>query len=326
MPDYRTVDKTSWFIQKMMSGWFSRPEIVDLAAREFPTIARKTLDGTIGQYWSDSVNPKWATYKAIHARGLAVLESAGRRRIAGGDPIPGAPSTNVSDPAPRANLIPANVDGDTSGGGDATRQLWNGNDHELWQRALDRYWRFVKPSNLALEKEMDQLDAEQVKKMDPKAWYKFLLEKYFRWKYTAPNRFASTTNILRSYAANNELAALHAIKEKLFALDKDNIQQCLAVASSIRGLGIAGASGLLAILFPRYFGTVDQFAVKALTKIPELSENELIVAMSPESLKLSDGTVLIRIMRRKAEELNKTFSTTNWTPRKIDMVLWTCAR
>ena len=184
----------------------------------------------------------------------------------------------------------------------------------------------MKPSNLALEKEMDQLDATQVKKMDPEAWYKFLLEKYFRWKYTAPNRFASTTKILRSYAANNELAALHTIKEKLFVLDKDNIQQCLAVASSIRGLGIAGASGLLAILFPRYFGTVDQFAVKALTNIPELSENELIVAMSPESLKLSDGTVLIRIMRRKAEELNRTFSTTNWTPRKIDMVLWTCAR
>ena len=97
MPDYSTVDKTSWFIQKMMSGWFSRPEIVDLASREFPTIARKTLDGTIGQYWSDSVNPKWATYRAIQARGLAVLESAGRRRIAGGDPIPAARSTKVSD-------------------------------------------------------------------------------------------------------------------------------------------------------------------------------------------------------------------------------------
>jgi hypothetical protein len=188
---------------------------------------------------------------------------------------------------------------DTSIRGDATRRLWNGNDRELWESALDRYWTFVKPSNLALEKEMDQLDAEQARKMDPEAWYKFLLEKYFRWKYTAPNRFASTTKILRSYAANNELAALHAIKEKLFALDKDNIQHSLAVASSIRGLGIAGASGRLAILFPRDFGTVDQFAVKALTKIPELPEKQLIAAMNPESLKLTEGTVLIHIMRRK---------------------------
>lgn len=44
MSDYRTLDKTEWFIQKMMSGWFSRTEIVDLAASEFPGTPRKTLD------------------------------------------------------------------------------------------------------------------------------------------------------------------------------------------------------------------------------------------------------------------------------------------
>ena len=153
-----------------------------------------------------------------------------------------------------------------------------------------------------------------------------MLEKYFRWKYSAPNRYASTTKILRTYAANNELAALHTIKERLFVMDRDNIQQCLAVASSIRGLGIAGASGLLAILFPAQFGTVDQFVVKALAEIPELPEKYLIATMSPESLKLSDGTVLIRIMRRKADELNQVASLIKWTPRKVDMVLWTCAR
>ena len=173
---------------------------------------------------------------------------------------------------------------------------------------------------------MDELDAEIVRKMGPKAWFEFLLEKYFRWKYTAPNRYASTTKMLRSYAANNELAALHAIKERLFAVDRDNIQQCLSIASLIRGLGIAGASGLLAVLFPTQFGTVDQFAVKALAVIPELPERALIAAMNPESLKLNEGAILIRIMRGKADELNRTFSTTEWTPRKVDMVLWTCAR
>ena len=147
-----------------------------------------------------------------------------------------------------------------------------------------------------------------------------------RTTYTAPNRYASTTNILRSYAANNELAALHSIKERLFAVDRDNIQQCLAVASSIRGLGIAGASGLLAVLFPGHFGTVDQFTVKALAKIPDLPEAHLIAAMNPESLKLNEGTVVIRIMRRKSEELNRVLSTADWTLRKVDMVLWACAR
>jgi hypothetical protein len=66
--------------------------------------------------------------------------------------------------------------------------------------------------------------------------------------------------------------------------------------------------------------------VKALAKIPELPERDLIAAMSPESLKLNEGTVLIRIMRRKADELNQVSSLLTWTPRKVDMLLWTCAR
>jgi hypothetical protein len=74
--------------------------------------------------------------------------------------------------------------------------MWNTNDPGLWQTALTRYWTFVKASNLELEKEMDRLDAETVKAMNPKAWFEFLLEKYFRWKYTAPNRYGSTTKIL----------------------------------------------------------------------------------------------------------------------------------
>ena len=163
--------------------------------------------------------------------------------------------------------------------------MWNSNDHGLWQKALNRYWTFLEPSKLALEKEMDQLGAETVRRMNPQEWYTFLLEKYFRWKYTAPNRYATTTNALRNYETNNELPLLHAIKEQLFALDKDDIQKCLAVASSIRGLGIARASGLLAVLFPAHFGTVDQFVVNALTKIPELPEKDLIAPMKPPSLK-----------------------------------------
>jgi len=81
MQDYKTADKTGWFIQQMKSGWLSRQEIVGIAAKEFPSTSVKKLDGTIGQYWSDCVNPKWGTYKAIHALGLRVVEDAGRRRI-----------------------------------------------------------------------------------------------------------------------------------------------------------------------------------------------------------------------------------------------------
>ncbi len=32
---------------------------------------------------------------------------------------------------------------------------------------------------------------------------------------------------------------------------------------------------------------------------------------------------MISIMREKAQELNDIFGTHEWTPRKIDMILWT---
>lgn len=245
MSDYRSTDKTEWFIRKMMSGWFSRTEIVDLASSEFPGIARKTLDGTIGQYWSDSVNPKWGTYRVIEAKGLKVIENDGQRRILHDVEDPSA-LNRKSAPTPRTNSAKAVS---KIGGGDDVAELWNGGDQQTWQRALDRYWTFVKPANLALEREMDQLDAEAVRKMDADSWYRFLLEKYFRWKYTAPNRYASTTKTLRTYASNNELPALHAIKERLFARDKNNVEQCLAVGCSIRGLGTAGPPVCLPFCF-----------------------------------------------------------------------------
>jgi hypothetical protein len=49
----------------------------------------------------------------------------------------------------------------------------------------------------------------------------------------------------------------------------------------------------LAVLFPAHFGTVDQFAVNALAKIPELPERDLIAAMNRVSLKLSEGRLVI---------------------------------
>lgn len=81
MLDYKAIDKTDWFIQKMSSRPFSRLEIVELAQTEFPDISAKVLRGTIGQYWSDSINPKWSTWKAIRSRGLNVVDAHGRRQF-----------------------------------------------------------------------------------------------------------------------------------------------------------------------------------------------------------------------------------------------------
>lgn len=203
------------------------------------------------------------------------------------------------------------------------RGVWNSVSAEIWAQGLDDYWKFIKPSLLALEREIQQLNLDVVRAMDAQQWYTFLLEKYFRWKYTAQNRYASTTKSLKEYNSPSLLPILLRIKDRLFSMDKSDIKDCLAHACSIRGLGTAGASGLLAVLFPQDFGTVDQFVVKALRQISDLPERALLAVMKPESLTLDDGVILVRIMRRKAADLNRLFSTDVWTPRKVDMVLWT---
>jgi hypothetical protein len=40
------------------------------------------------------------------------------------------------------------------------------------------------------------------------------------------------------------------------------------------------------------------------------------------SLTEKDALLLIEIMRRKATELNTLFHSDEWTPRKVDMILW----
>ncbi len=204
----------------------------------------------------------------------------------------------------------------------ADMAFWDSNDRGIWLNKLDKYWDYVKPANRALEIEMEHLDESQVRKMPVQKFYNILYEKYFVWKYTAPNRLATTRRYLEKHDTEQGMKSLQRIQNELFSFDKRNIEKGLEIASGINGLGIPGASGLLSILFPEYFGTVDQFVVKALMDVNELQRKNEILAMNPDSLKLNDGVLLIEILRSKSDELNKANGTTEWTPRKIDKVLW----
>jgi len=166
---------------------------------------------------------------------------------------------------------------------------------------------------------MDKLDPQAIERLDGSEWYAFL-NQYFHWKFKG-NWLSSRLNDLDG----NSRETLFSIKEKLFAFDPNNIPQGLEIATSkkgIKGLGPAGASGLLAVLFPEWFATVDQFVVKALREIESLPERGKLFEMRPKDLKEKDARLLIDIMRRKATDLNALFRPGEWTPRKIDMILW----
>jgi hypothetical protein len=205
-------------------------------------------------------------------------------------------------------------------------ELWSTHDQYLWERALARYWSYVKPANLQLEREMEHIDSGAIRSLGPQEWYRFLIDEYARWKYTDPRRLSMTRKRLSTYKEDRNLEALNEIKERLFAFDRANARLGLKIAGEIYGFGTAGASGLLAVMFPADFGTVDRFVVEALRQIPELPEAPLLARMNPSQLTERNGEVLITIMHRKAKELNLAFSTEAWTPRKVDMILWSYAR
>ena len=218
---------------------------------------------------------------------------------------------------PRFTYLPKNYSNSLS-------HLWHDGDESEWEAALAHYYTLYK--DVSLESFMANLKPETVEQMSASEFYQFLYEKYFVWKYTAKNRLATTRSHLRKYMDANQLDQLGQIHNQIFSIDRNNISDMLAAVSNIKGLGIAGASGLLSILFPEQYGTVDQFVVLALLSIDELPEHDRLAKMKPEILSLKDGVVLEEIMREMASELNRNFHSDRWTPRKIDMVLWAYGR
>jgi hypothetical protein len=117
-------------------------------------------------------------------------------------------------------------------------ELWYSVDENAWRNALKRYWTsgVIKASNLALEHSMDALDCKRVRELSSEGWFNFLNDEYFRWEYTAPNRYATTKRELRKYIENGKLTELEEIKNRLFTFDRSDIAAGLRTARQIRGL------------------------------------------------------------------------------------------
>lgn len=203
--------------------------------------------------------------------------------------------------------------------------LWHRGTEQDWKDAIAAYYEnpFVK-KNIDLERRIEAISPDAIRKMDGAAFYCFLYDEYFKWKYTAPNRLATTRKSLSRYESEgvDQLEEIRRGILQTFDNDPYNTKEMLSVAKQIYGLGTAGASGLLAIIFPELYGTVDQFLVYSLLKVRDFPEHSDIERMNPLGLTVKNGIVLENIMRRKAQELNEKFKSDKWTPRKVDMVLW----
>lgn len=200
--------------------------------------------------------------------------------------------------------------------------FWDENSQAGWLKAEGRYWDLVKETDL--ERRMEALCSQEVKNMNTEEFFDFLFYEYFVWKYTAKNRLATTRKQLQKHRDN--LPELKAIQKALFSFDLNDSGQGLRTAMRIKGLGPAGASGLLAILFPQYFGTVDQFVVKSLAQFEFFAADPTLQKIKPDSISEEDAVYLIELLKSKAQELNRIHHTDYWTPRRIDKVLWAWGR
>ena len=214
------------------------------------------------------------------------------------------------------------------------KEIWNSKDEGVWRKfETDIYReRVIKQAKnktdkqLLLEDKLEEITISEFLKMNVEDFYVFLLNDFITWKYTACNINSIVKVYLKEYenyglnTLENILQELkHFIKNISTCEETDYIKHGLQILINIKGIGVAGASGLLALLLPEYFGTVDQFAIK---NIQSLDCFNILKDANPYNISLKYAIELGKIYLEKAKELNSEFENNYWTPRKIDKVVW----
>ena len=199
------------------------------------------------------------------------------------------------------------------------KEIWNSKEISVWKDALSKA-TIETGRDDSIETKMSKLNVEYIQHLPVEDFYSFLHDDYFVWKYTAKHRLTSTRNSLKKY--ENDMNELREIQDGLFSFKLSEIGKGLEIAHQIKGLGISGASGLLALLFPSYFGTVDDMVIRALLTCDEYRDDTAIKAINPQNININDAVYLIEQFKKKAHELNELSNEYCWRPRDIDVILW----
>ncbi len=195
--------------------------------------------------------------------------------------------------------------------------LWSENKHADWKKIeQEKYSHYVPNATRKIEEEIENIKFDELKIHSDEQFFTFLKEKYYPWKYTDGRWLKNNLKHLEYY--RDHMEELSLIRRALFSFTPSDIELGFKIAMLIKGLGTAGASGLLSILYPEHFGTVDQFAAVALNKTKTFERS-----FNPDKITLSDALDMERIMIVKANKLNHANNINYWTPRKVDKVLWT---
>lgn len=198
-------------------------------------------------------------------------------------------------------------------------EIWNSKEISVWKDALAKATKETGRDD-SIETKMSKLNVEYIQHLPVEDFYSFLHDDYFVWKFTAKHRLASTRKHLKKH--EKDMDELREIQEELFNFNLSGTESGLKTAIKIHGLGVSGASGLLALLFPSYFGTVDDMVVRALLTCDEYRDDATIKAINPQDININGAVYLIEQFKKKAHELNALSNEYCWRPRDIDVILW----
>jgi hypothetical protein len=207
-------------------------------------------------------------------------------------------------------------------------QLWDSRDPRAWDHyESEIYDAVIKPENREIERELEKPGLRsRIGRMSAMEFHDFLRDDYYTWRFPSKAQRIGAVDALDKYVRDGALDLLEKIRLRLvnrdYASKGGAIQMLMGKRGGIKGLSLAGASGLLALVYPEEFGTVDATVAKALKEIGAPD----VMKVNPKDISVEEAEIMIEIMRFKALELNRAFDAYKWTPRRVARVLSVAGR
>ncbi|XP_072536264.1 uncharacterized protein [Salminus brasiliensis] len=197
-------------------------------------------------------------------------------------------------------------------------RLYSSEDPAVWRGIYGKYWAVVEAKSagkgkstgklLALDKwYQEELPASILARTEPSLTRPELV-KLMEWKLT---RGKFRPRLQQLVASNSEEVVLSCTR-KAFSL-LPNVQSAITELSTLKGLGPATASAVLAAGAP---GEAAFMADEAVESIADLR---------PVQYTAKHYSLFLQKMLHKAQQLNTADSNQDWTPHKVELCLWAWA-
>ena len=216
---------------------------------------------------------------------------------------------------------------------DLLKEIWNNPQDSFsikqWIKLIDDYESIQGACGNRLEKML--LDSQKglkacMMKTDS-SFYDLIYRIYGKWKYTDYRWFSPKREVAQTRSFEEKIHAVEKVRDYFEQISKspfvaekeskESYAEGMKLRDEFPGIGVAGMSGILALIDPLRFGVVDQFVAKALVSIDVLTVN------NPLDLSISDYINIEWVLFQKSSELkSKDIGGIDWTPREVDKALW----